>query len=318
MLSRGSFALTVLAAVFLAGPASAADKFPDKSVDYVIPFGPGGESDVAARMQQPVFKNKFGQDLVISYKAGGGGAVGWSELNSLTGDGYTVMGINLPHIVIQPAQKAVGYETDDMTTIYWFQFTPNAIVVPADSQFKTAGDLIDYAKKNPGRVTMAGTGKGTANQLAAVQFDKLAGIKTTYVPFKGTGAAMTALLGHQVMAEWGYTTVGAAQGEKVRLLAVAMDKRHPLFADVPTFKELGFDIVGGAYRGIAVPKSVSEERRKQLSDMFGEINKDPAFRKKMEDAGFALIDVPYGDVRAFMDKQKAQDLEAAKEADILK
>lgn len=306
------------AAVLAAAVTSAAHAFPDKSIDYIIPFGPGGESDVAARLQQPPFKKKFGQDLVISYKEGGGGAVGWSELNSLSDDGYTVMGVNLPHIIIQPAQKRVGYKTDDITTIYWFQFTPNAIVVPADSEFETLQDLIDYAKKNPGMVTMAGTGKGTANQLAAVRFDKLAGVKTTYVPFKGTGAAMTALLGHQVKAEWGYTTVGASQGEKVRLLAVAMDKRHPLFPDVPTFKELGFDMTGGAYRGIAVPKSVSEEKRKQLSDMFGEINQDPDFRKKMEDAGFALIDVPYSGMKAFMDEQKKQDLEAAKEAGILK
>jgi tripartite-type tricarboxylate transporter receptor subunit TctC len=120
------------------------------------------------------------------------------------------------------------------------------------------------------------------------------------------------------MAEWGYTTVGASQGEKVRLLAVAMDKRHPLFPDTPTFTELGLDIAGGAYRGVAVPKSVSEEKRKQLSDMFGQINSDPDFRKKMEDAGFALIDVPYSDMKAFMDKQKSRDIEAAKEAGILK
>jgi tripartite-type tricarboxylate transporter receptor subunit TctC len=318
MFTRRSFAIAALATGLLAAPAFAADTFPDKSVDYIIPFGPGGESDVAARMQQPFFQKKFGQDLVISYKAGGGGAVGWSELNSLTGDGYTVMGINLPHVILQPAQKDVGYKTDDLVTVYWFQFTPNAIVVPADSQFKTLKDLIDYAKENPARVTMAGTGKGTANQLAAVEFDKLAGVKTTYVPFKGTGAAMTALLGHQVMAEWGYTTVGASQGDKVRLLAVAMDKRHPLFPDTPTFNELGLDIAGGAYRGVAVPKSVPEEKRKQLSDMFGKINSDPDFRKKMEDAGFALIDVPYSEMKAFMDKQKSRDIEAAKEAGILK
>ncbi|TPW31895.1 tripartite tricarboxylate transporter substrate binding protein [Pararhizobium mangrovi] len=320
MFKRRSFvAGAVAAAALAASPALAQDdNFPTKSVDYVIPFGPGGESDVAARMQQPFFQKEFGQDLVISYKEGGGGAVGWSRLNGLKGDGYTVMGVNLPHIIIQPAQKNVGYKTDDIVPIYWFQFTPNAIVVPADSKFKTLQDLIDFAKKNPGRVTMAGTGKGTANQLAATQFDDLAGIKTTYVPFKGTGAAMTAVLGNQVQAEWGYTTVGAAQGDKVRLLAVAMDERHPLFPDVPTLKEKGFDMTGGAYRGIAVPKSVSEERRKTLSDMFAKINHDKDFRKKMLDAGFALIDVPYSDMQSFMDKQKKQDLSAAKDAGILK
>ncbi len=116
---------------------SVAHAFPDKSVDYIIPFGPGGESDISARLQQPVFKKKFGQDLVIYYKPGGGGAVGWAQLNGMAGDGYTIMGINLPHIVLQPAQKDVGYKTDDLSPIYWFHYTPDAIVVPADSPFKT-------------------------------------------------------------------------------------------------------------------------------------------------------------------------------------
>lgn len=308
----------VMGLVVAGGLVTAAQAFPDKSINYIIPFGPGGESDISARLQQPFFQKMFGEDLVISYKEGGGGAVGWSQLNSLPGDGYTIMGVNLPHIVIQPAQKDVGYKTDDLVPIYWFHYTPDAIVVPADSQFKTIQDLIDYAKKNPGRLTMSGSGKGTSNHLASVKFDKLMGVKTTYVPFKGTGAAMTALLGNQVMAEWGYTTVGAAQGDKVRLLAVSMEKRHPLFPDVPTFKELGIDMLGGAWRGIAVPKSVPEDIRQQWSDMIGKINHDPEFRKKMEGGGFALADVPYGEMKAFMEKEKKQDIEAAKAAGILK
>src|SRR3546814_7091962 len=95
-------------------------------------------------------------------------------------------------------------------------------------------------------------------------FDLLAGGKTTYVPFKGTGAAVTALLGKQVAAEWGYTSVGASHRDQVRMLAVATDERHPQFPDVPTFKELGIDMSSGAYRGVAVPESTPEELRKQI------------------------------------------------------
>jgi tripartite-type tricarboxylate transporter receptor subunit TctC len=96
--------LVVASAVSLAA-ATGALAFPDKAIEYIIPFGPGGESDISARFQQPFFKDKFGQDLVVSYKPGGGGAVGWAQLNSMAGDGYTIMGINLPHIVIQPARR---------------------------------------------------------------------------------------------------------------------------------------------------------------------------------------------------------------------
>ncbi len=315
MLSRRTFAALIAGAGL--SLAIGAHAFPQKPVDYIIPFGPGGESDISARFQQPVFKEMFGQDMVISYKDGGGGAVGWSQLNGMTGDGHTVMGINLPHVVIQPAEKDVGYKTDDLTPIYWFHYTPDAIIVPADSEFKTLKDLIDYAKANPGKATFSGSGKGTSNHLAQTAFDKMAGVKTTYVPFKGTGASNTALLGKQVTGSWGYTTVGTQLGDKVRMLAVAMDERHPQFPDVPTFKELGFDLVGGAYRGVAVPKSTPEDIRKKWSDMIGKINADPGFKKKMVDNGFALVDVPYEKMGDFMAERKKVYLEAAKSAGIL-
>lgn len=287
-------------------------------VNYVIPFGPGGESDISARLQQPFFKDKFGQDMVVSYQPGGGGAVGWASLNGLNGDGQTIMGVNLPHIIIKPAQKDVGFKTEDLNTFYMFHFTPDAIVVTADSPYQTIADLIADAKANPGQVTMSGSGKASANHLAQVKFDKLAGTLTTYVPFKGTGASVTALLGNQVKAQWGYTTVGAKQGEAVRMLAVAMDERHPLFPDVPTFKELGFDMTGGAFRGIALPNTASAETTKMWSDMIAEINADPEFQKKMLGGGFAMLDVNADDMADFMAARVEEYLNDAREAGLIK
>ncbi|MDX9861383.1 MAG: tripartite tricarboxylate transporter substrate binding protein [Rhodospirillales bacterium] len=317
----GKIALTTAAAAAaltfgLAGTASA--EFPEKPVNYIIAFKPGGESDVTARFQQPFFKKMFGQDLVMSYKDGGGGAVAWAQLNGMAGDGYTIMGTNLPHIVIQPAQKDVGYTTDELINIHWFHYTPDAIVVKSDSEFKTLKDLIDFAKANPGKVTFSGSGKGSANHLAQVTFDRLAGIKSTYVAFAGTAPSTTAVLGGQVVASWGYTTVPPAYAG-TRMLAVAMDKRHPNFPDVPTFKELGFDLVSGAYRGIAVPKSTPEPLRQKLGQMFQQINDDPSFVKQMEDNGFAMINAPYGpELDKFMAKAKNDILTSAKEAGIVK
>jgi tripartite-type tricarboxylate transporter receptor subunit TctC len=178
--------------------------------------------------------------------------------------------------------------------------------------------VIDYAKANPGKLTLSGSGKGTANHLAQIRFDDMAGIKTTYVAFKGTGKAVAALLGNQVKAEWGYTSVGAKHEGKVRLLAVAMEERHPKFPDVPTFKELGFDLVSGAYRGIAVPKSTPEATRVKLSEMIAEINADPEFRKRMENDGMALLNVGYADMQAFIDEKKAVYGKAARDAGVVK
>lgn len=292
--------------------------YPDKPVNYIIPFGPGGESDITARHQQPFFKKIFNEDLIISYKPGGGGAVGWSQLNGMKGDGYTIMGINLPHIVIKPKQKDVGFTTEEIAGVYIFHYTPDALVVKADSPFKSLQDVIDYAKKNPGKLTSSGSGKGTANHLAQIRFDKMAGVKTTYVAFKGTGKAVTALLGDQVKAEWGYTSVGAKHEGKVRLLAVAMEERHPKFPDVPTFKELGFDLVSGAYRGIAVPKSTPEPIRKKLSGMIAQINADPEFRKRMENDGMALLDVGYADYGTFVEDKAKAYINAARGAGVIK
>lgn len=305
------------ALVVAAGFATGVNAEINGPVNYIIPFGPGGESDISARLQQPFFKDKFGQDMVVSYQPGGGGAVGWASLNGLNADGQTIMGVNLPHIIIKPAQKDVGFKTEDLNTFYMFHFTPDAIVVTADSPYQTLDDLIADAKANPGQVTMSGSGKASANHLAQIKFDKLAGVLTTYVPFKGTGASVTALLGKQIKAQWGYTTVGAAQGDAVRMLAVAMDERHPLFPDVPTFKELGYDITGGAYRGIALPNTASAETTKMWSDMIAEINADPEFRQKMLDGGFAMLDVGADDMEGFMAAREKDYLNDAREAGLI-
>lgn len=311
------FIARVFAVLMMVMSSVFADDFPKRSINYVIPFGPGGESDITARHQQSFFKQKFGQELVISYKPCGGGAVGWAQLNSMKGNGYNIMGINLPHIIIKPRQKNIGFTTDDIVGVYMFHYTPDAIVVSKDSPFNSLQDLIAYAKNNPKKLTFSGSGKGTANHLAQIRFDGMANIQTTYVSFKGTGKAVAALLGKQVKAEWGYTSVGAKHADKVKMLAVAMEKRHPRFPTVPTFKELGFDIVSGAYRGIAVPKSTPEAIRQKLSDMIAEINADQAFRKKMEADGMALIDVSYQEYDDFIERLSEIYITVAKQSGVL-
>jgi tripartite-type tricarboxylate transporter receptor subunit TctC len=294
-------------ALGLAMPGVAqAQGFPTKPINYILPFNAGGESDISARFQQSVFKKIAGVEVVIQYMAGAGGAQAWSQLNSMPNDGYTMMGINLPHTVLQPLQKEVGYQTDDLTPVNYFHYTPDAIFVVKDSPFKTLKDLIDYAKKNPGMVTMSGSGSNSSNNLAQVRFDELAGIKTTYIPFSGTGPAVTAILGKQTVAGFNYAPSGIAHADKMRMLAVASEKRMPAFPDVPTFRELGFDLVGGAYRGLSVPKSTPEDIRQKLSDIISAINVEPEFKKKMEDGGFVLTDIGYKAMPAFMAEKKKE------------
>lgn len=296
---------------------ASAEEFPAGDVQYVIPFGPGGESDISARLQQKYFQEITGQQLIVQYMPGGGGAVGWSQLSQMPKDGYTIMGSNLPHIILKPLGKNVGFQTEDLDNFFYFHYSPDAILVRNDSPYKTLDDLIQAAKDAPGAVTLSGSGTYSANDVANTRFQQLADVTTTYIPFKGTGAAVTALLGGQVQAEWGFTTVAANHKDKLRMLAVASEERHPMFPDVPTFKELGFAMVGGAYRGMAVPKGTPWEVEQKLSDIFQQINQNPEFQKKMQDLGFVLIDVPLEDMDTFMSEQQRVYEASARESGLI-
>ncbi|MFD1796431.1 tripartite tricarboxylate transporter substrate binding protein [Paracoccus aurantiacus] len=314
MTLRKTILVSAAIALSAAIPAFAQDaaSFPTKAMTYIIPFDAGGESDISARFQQAEWNEHTGQDVIIQYQPGAGGAQAWSQLNDIAGDGYTIMGINLPHTILQPLEGDAGYKTEDLTPVHYFHYTPNAIFVTADSEFETLQQLIDYAKANPGMVTFAGSGSKSANNLGQLEFDSAAGVTTTYVPFSGTGPSVTAVLGKQTTAGFNYATSAMAQGDALRMLAVASDERMPAFPDVPTFKELGFDIVGGAYRGVAVPASTPEDLRQRISDIVAEINADPDFVKKMEDGGFVLTDITYDKMPDFVAQMTAEYSEGAK------
>lgn len=300
--ARRLIGATALAVMGMAGAAAA---FPDGPVTYIIPFNAGGESDITARYQQQPFKKVTGQDLIVQYLPGAGGAQAWAGLNGMHGDGQTIMGTNLPHIVLQPMLQDPGYKTEDIANVYMFHFTPDALLVRADSPYQTLQDVIAAAKETPGGITAGGTATNSANHVANQLFTNESGAELTYIPYTGTGATESALVGGEVDVLWGYTTVAVRQGDAVRPLAIATEERHPLFPDTPTFKELGIDMVGGAYRGIGVPSSTPEDVRQQLSDIIGQVNADPAFRTQMENDGYAVIDVPYAEMDAFMAERTA-------------
>ncbi|WP_208353777.1 tripartite tricarboxylate transporter substrate binding protein [Pseudaestuariivita rosea] len=292
-------------AVGFSSVAIADDSYPSKSITYVIPYNPGGESDVTARFQEQFWKDVTGQDVVIQYKPGAGGATAWSQLGGFDADGYTIMNVNFPHAILQPSMKDVGYQTEDVIPAYVFHYTPDAIVVRADSPYQTLQDLIDFAKENPGALTFGGSGTNSANHLAAVRISEMAGIKTTYVPFSGSAPSMAAVLGGQIGAGMTYTTQGVKAGDQVRVLAIATEERVDIFPDVPTFKELGFDYVAGAYRGVTLPKDTPTEVREKLSDIIGQINAIPAFQQQMQENGYVLVDVPSSDMEAWIEERRA-------------
>ena len=302
----------------LAVAAGTALAYPDKPIQYIIPFAPGGESDVTARLQAQVFAAKYKQQMIVLNRPGAGGALIWGQLNNMPPDGYTISGVNLPHIVLQPLEGNVQYKTEDMTPVYFFQYTADAIVVPMNSPFMTYQDLVKAAKADPGKVSLAGSATFSANHMATERLSKLAGIQILYVPFKGTGDLLASVAGGHVSGAMSYLPFAIQQKGKMRMLAVATEKRHPAFPDTPTFRELGFNWVDGAYRGIAVPKPTPREIQKQVSDMMYAVNQDPAMRKQLTDGGYDLIDITLEKMPAFLAEKSRAYVEDAKAAGLLK
>jgi len=287
-------------------PAVPAQTCPSSNVLYWQAFTPGGESDLSARHQQMVLKKKCpAVDTIIQYKSGAGGGLMWAQANALPADGVNIYGINLPHIVFQPLEGQVQYKTEDLVPVFWFHYTPDALVVREASPIKTFQDFVKAAKADPGKLSLGGSGLNSANHAANERMNAGFGIKTTYIPFKGTGEMTTSVLAGHVDGAMTYTAFAVNNKGKVRALAVAMDTRHPLMPDVPTFKELGVDWVDGAYRGIGMPKSATAEQRKRMSDLWAALNNDPEMKELAAKSGFELVNVGVEQMDAFM-KEKVR------------
>jgi tripartite-type tricarboxylate transporter receptor subunit TctC len=310
---RTTFAMAVLATFFAAGSAAAQTTCLDKTLNYWQAFVPGGESDLSARHQQLVLKKKCPSiETIIQYKPGAGGGLMWAQINQLPGDGYNVVGINLPHIVLQPLEGQVQYKTDDILPTYWFHYTPDAIVVADQSPIKTFADLVKMAKAKPGDLTFGGSGTNSANHAAHERLNIVANIKTTYVPYKGTGELTTAVLGQQITGAMSYSAFAINNKGRVRAIAIALDKRHPLLPDTPTFKELGFNWIDGAYRGIGMPKSTPPAARKRMSDVWAMLNNDPEMKDLAFKSGFELVNVGVDNMEPFMRERTKIYTEVAK------
>ena len=296
-----------------AAPAALAQTCPEKNLMYWQAFVAGGESDLSARHQQLVLKKLCpAVETVIQYKPGAGGGLMWSQMNQLPADGSNVVGVNLPHIVLQPLEGQVQYKTEDVTPVFWFHYTPDALVVREESPIRTFQDFVKTAKASPGKLSLGGSGLNSANHAAHERLNARFGVKTTYIPYKGTGDMTIAVLGGHVDGAMSYTAYAINNKGKVRALAVAMEKRHPMLPDTPTFRELGIDWVDGAYRGIGVAKSTPAAVKKRVSDLWAALNDDPEMKALAAKSGFELVNVGVGQMDAFLKEKTALYMESAR------
>jgi len=296
----------VLGFSFMQGQAPAQEKvFPTRQLTYLVCFDPGGQSDRGARLYQPHLDKVLGHKVIIDYKVGGGGALGWRELARTKPDGYTFAGFNIPHIILQPLQQDVGYKTEQIVPVMIFQRTPLGLAVLNTSPFKTMKDFLDHAKKNPGAVSIGGSGSFSGYHMATLRFEKLTGTKITYVPFTGSAPQMTAFLGGHITAIFGASDDLTIHKDKLRVLGFATNERFPGFPDAPTLKEQGVDMAEAVDRGVAVPPGTPDPIIKKLESAFLQVANMPEIRAEMTRQGFIPMAMGHAESKAYLEKMTA-------------
>jgi putative tricarboxylic transport membrane protein len=281
-----------IALVFVAmvGWSEGADKFPSGPITYIIPFNPGGQSDVEARLQQPYLEKALGVPIVINYVPGAGGGLAWTKFAKAKPDGYNVCGINTPHIILQPlAQADVNFKTDDLKPLCMFESTPIGLAVKKDSKINNVKELIEFAKANPRKVTVGISGKLSGHHLAALQFMKLTDTKLTLVTFTGAAPQTTALLGGHVEAVFGNSSDLVTFKDQIKILAIGSETRMELLPNVPTFGEEGLKFAPRIDRGVAVPKGTPLDIAKVLEKAFLDTVNSDTYRAKIQAAGFVPL-----------------------------
>lgn len=255
----------IMAAV---GAAFAAAQYPTKAVSLIVPYAAGGSSDLSARPFADELANVLGQPVVVVNRPGAGGGVGAAEVARKKGDGYTLLNASIGNITIVPYTANVGYDCNAFKPVAQITDIPLALAVPAESEIKTLADYVDYAKKNPGKLRYGSPGAGNIQHvtLAGWSFDNK--IDIVHTPYEGANPAVAALLGGHIESTFtGLTEVlPHIKSGAVRILAVTGPSRIDIIPDVPTFKELGYDLQSSVWYGILAPASTPDDIVNILSE----------------------------------------------------
>ncbi|MGE0719291.1 MAG: tripartite tricarboxylate transporter substrate binding protein [Alphaproteobacteria bacterium] len=280
------------AALALAIPgAFAQGTFPTKPIQLIIPFTPGGATDLTSRALAKAAEKPLGQPIAVVNKPAGGGAAAMQEVARSQPDGYTIINFTAIQAAIAPHMREVPYDAaKDFTPIMLYGAFNTFVAVRADSPYKTLRELLDFAKKNPRVLTSGISVIGASSHLGMARLANDAGAQVTFVPFGGGAPAITALLGRHVgSAVTSGEVLPHVQSGDVRLLATLMGRRVPDLPDVPTVRELGFDWDINSWLGIAGPAGMPEPVLRKLEQAFLAAMDDEAFKKSMSDLAVATV-----------------------------
>jgi tripartite-type tricarboxylate transporter receptor subunit TctC len=276
-------ALALLAACALAAPtAQAADPYPSKPIQLVLPFPPGGSFDPIFRTLAEAASRDLGQPIVLMHKPGAGGVMGTATLATMEqADGYTIAVMHNSVIRAPLVQKVSWDPLKDFTYLIGLAGLSTGIVVAADAPWKTLPELLADAKKRPGTVSWGNVGAISINRIYAERLAKLVGTTFNTVPYKGGGEAFQAVIGRHLDV-YGDPGFGAqVQGGKVRLLATFTAERLKRY-DAPTVKELGYDLVIESPVGLVAPKNLDAKIAARLTAAFRKAASDPAYLNQLD------------------------------------
>jgi tripartite-type tricarboxylate transporter receptor subunit TctC len=270
--------LTLLLLVSMAVPARA--EYPERPVTAIVGYPAGGLADLVLRAMVEGMKKKFPRGIAVVNRPGAGGSIGASEMTQAKPDGYTFGLTPLSTLVIHPQLNELPYKTPDdyVPFINVVSYYP-LLVVRQDAPWKTAQELINAAKANPGKFRVGSPGEGTSSHLNLEELKRLAGVNLTHVPFAGWAESSTALLGNHIEAVVAQPGEARPQvdAKRMRVLGVFQQKRSAFFPDVPTWKEVGHEVANGVWFLLMAPKGTPPDAVKYLHDAAKVAMEDPAF-----------------------------------------
>ncbi|GAB2907315.1 tripartite tricarboxylate transporter substrate binding protein [Paralcaligenes ginsengisoli] len=273
--------VSTLPSLFYSPAAQAA--YPDHPINMIVSYGPGGGTDLVARAIAPFIAKYLGNNaqIVVLNRPGAGGAIGFTDIARAKPDGYTIGFLNTPNMLTIPIERKSNFHWKNFDLIGNLIDDPDSFAVLESNPIRSLKDLAEYAKKNPGAVTVGTTGAGSDDHLAMLLFEKYTGTKLTHVPYKGAGEVRGAVLSQQiVMAAMNVGEVMAYKkgGSPMRDLGSMSENRTDLAPELPTFKEQGYNIIMSSLRGIGAPKGLPDDVNQKLVKAVQKAVLDPEFQ----------------------------------------
>lgn len=307
----------VAAVALAAGLAHAA--FPDRPITIVVPYAPGGAADAVARVLATRMGAKLGTSVIVDNKAGASGTIGASYVAKASADGYTMLYDATPYSINPHLFPKMPYAANALQPLSLVLLAPNALIVKADSPFKSVNDLIAKAKAEPGKLNFASGGSGTVQRLAAELFRQKLQLDMVHVPYKSGGPAIADVMGGQVDFMFGTiaATYPLVSGGKLRALAVSSPERSKRLPDVPTVAETvipGYEAY--EWNGMFLPAGTPAPIAAKLQQAVEEVLKEDEVKQRLSDLGAQPIGSTPADFAAFLKKEDAKWGEVVKKGHI--